>query len=51
MINMREIKEPKLKTDIPGPKSKKLLELKERYVPQGVFNTVPTFIKKERANY
>jgi len=45
-MNISNIKKPKIKTEIPGLKSKKLLKLKEKYVPQGVFNTVPTFIKK-----
>ena len=46
MKNIREIKKPEIKTEIPGPKSKELLKIKEKYVPQGVFNTVPTFIKR-----
>ena len=46
MKNINDIKKPEMKTEIPGPKSKVLLQLKEKYVPQGVFNTVPTFIKR-----
>jgi len=46
MKNINYIKRPEIKTKIPGPKSKVLLQLKEKYVPQGVFNTVPTFIKR-----
>jgi 4-aminobutyrate aminotransferase / (S)-3-amino-2-methylpropionate transaminase / 5-aminovalerate transaminase len=34
-----------LKTSIPGPKSKRLIKLREKYVPRGVFNTVPAFIE------
>jgi 4-aminobutyrate aminotransferase/(S)-3-amino-2-methylpropionate transaminase len=34
-----------LKTSIPGPRSKRLIKLREKYVPRGVFNTVPAFIK------
>lgn len=45
-MNISNIKKPKIKTEIPGPKVKELLKLKERYVPRGVFNTVPTFIKR-----
>lgn len=46
MNKLSDLKGPEIKTDIPGPKSKELLKLKEKYIPQGVFNTVPTFIKK-----
>jgi len=44
--NLKDIKKPKIKTEIPGPKAKELLKIKEECVPQGVFNTVPTFIKR-----
>ncbi|HEX9665978.1 MAG TPA: 4-aminobutyrate--2-oxoglutarate transaminase [Thermodesulfobacteriota bacterium] len=37
-----------LKTPIPGPKSKRLIKLREKYVPRGVFNTVPAFIKQAK---
>jgi 4-aminobutyrate aminotransferase/(S)-3-amino-2-methylpropionate transaminase len=37
-----------LKTTIPGPKSKRLIKLREKYVPRGVFNTVPAFIKQAK---
>jgi 4-aminobutyrate aminotransferase / (S)-3-amino-2-methylpropionate transaminase / 5-aminovalerate transaminase len=46
MISIRSIKKPSIKTIIPGPKSKELLKNKDEFVPQGVFNTVPTFIKR-----
>ena len=46
MKNINDIKKPEMKTKIPGPKSKVLLQLKEKYIPKGVFNTVPTFIKR-----
>jgi len=45
-MNISNIKKPKIKTEIPGPKAKALLQLKEKYVPKGIFNTVPTFIKR-----
>jgi 4-aminobutyrate aminotransferase/(S)-3-amino-2-methylpropionate transaminase len=35
-----------LRTEIPGPKAKALLEKKEKNVPRGPFNTVPTFAAK-----
>jgi len=46
MTELKTVKRPVMKTEIPGPVSKKLLELKEKYVPSGVFNTVPTFIRR-----
>lgn len=36
----------KLNTSIPGPKAKALLELKEKNVPRGPFNTMITFAEK-----
>ncbi|WP_273831948.1 4-aminobutyrate--2-oxoglutarate transaminase [Guptibacillus sedimenti] len=35
-----------LKTAIPGPKASELLELKEKHVPRGPFNTMMTFAEK-----
>jgi 4-aminobutyrate aminotransferase/(S)-3-amino-2-methylpropionate transaminase len=35
-----------LKTELPGPKSKKLIERRESSVPRGPFNTSPAFIEK-----
>ncbi|MFC4766208.1 4-aminobutyrate--2-oxoglutarate transaminase [Effusibacillus consociatus] len=35
-----------LNTSIPGPKAQELLEKKEKNVPRGPFNTVPTFAEK-----
>lgn len=46
MKNINNIKKPKMKTEIPGPKAKELLKIKEEFIPKGVFNTVPTFMKK-----
>ncbi len=34
----------KIRTSIPGPKSKKLMEDRMRQVPQGIFNSSPIFI-------
>ena len=46
MINIGKLKKPELKTEIPGPKAKKLLEIRDQYVPPGVYYTIPTFIKR-----
>ncbi|MCU9613622.1 4-aminobutyrate--2-oxoglutarate transaminase [Caldibacillus lycopersici] len=35
-----------IKTDIPGPKAKKLLERKAKAVPNGPFHTIPSFAQK-----
>ncbi len=35
-----------LKTSLPGPKSQKLTELRQKHVPRGPFNTSPVFIEK-----
>ncbi|QZY56514.1 4-aminobutyrate--2-oxoglutarate transaminase [Crassaminicella profunda] len=43
---MKELKEPKIITQIPGPKSQALLEIREKNVPSGVSSYVPTFIKQ-----
>jgi 4-aminobutyrate aminotransferase/(S)-3-amino-2-methylpropionate transaminase len=37
-----------LRTNIPGPNSEELIELRNRYVPKGVFNTVPSFIERAK---
>jgi 4-aminobutyrate aminotransferase/(S)-3-amino-2-methylpropionate transaminase len=44
------MKKPKenLRTEIPGPKSRKMIELREKYVARGVFNVVPSFIQKAK---
>jgi len=37
-----------IKTEIPGPKSKKLLELKKNYVPRGIYNVFPIFVQEAK---
>ncbi len=37
-----------LKTEIPGPKSKRMIELRDKYVARGVFNVVPSFIERAK---
>ncbi len=44
---MKALKED-LKTDIPGPNSRGMIEQRNKYVPRGVFNTVPAFIEKAK---
>lgn len=46
MKELRNYKNPVIKTDIPGPKSKILLELDKKYVPKAIYNIVPSFIKR-----
>jgi 4-aminobutyrate aminotransferase/(S)-3-amino-2-methylpropionate transaminase len=38
----------RLETEIPGPKAQALLEKKEKNVPRGPFNTVPSFVQKAK---
>ncbi|GED15033.1 4-aminobutyrate--2-oxoglutarate transaminase [Aneurinibacillus migulanus] len=35
-----------VKTELPGPKAKELLERRKQYVPKGVSNGIPTFVEK-----
>ncbi|GEN33907.1 4-aminobutyrate--2-oxoglutarate transaminase [Aneurinibacillus danicus] len=35
-----------VKTELPGPKAKKLLERRKQYVPKGISNGIPTFVEK-----
>lgn len=41
-----EKKYVKLQTEIPGPKSKEILELRKKYVPKGISNNCHSFVKK-----
>ncbi|GAA5347024.1 4-aminobutyrate--2-oxoglutarate transaminase [Planifilum fimeticola] len=36
----------RLNTDIPGPRSRELLQRREKHVPRGPFNTVPVFVQR-----
>lgn len=44
---MTKLKET-LRTEIPGPKSKRMIELRDKYVARGVFNVVPSFIERAK---
>ena len=44
---MKKIRE-NLLTEIPGPMSKQMIKLREKYIPRGVFNTVPSIIQKAK---
>jgi len=46
MKNISNIKKPNIKTEIPGPKAKRLLKIRDQYIPSGVYHTIPTFIKR-----
>jgi 4-aminobutyrate aminotransferase/(S)-3-amino-2-methylpropionate transaminase len=35
-----------VKTELPGPKAKEILERRKKYVPKGVSNGIPTFVEK-----
>lgn len=41
-----EKKYVKLQTEIPGPKSREILELRNKYVPKGISNNCHSFVKK-----
>lgn len=41
-----EKKYVKLKTEIPGPKSRQLLERRKQYIPKGISNNSQAFVKK-----
>ncbi|MED0675472.1 4-aminobutyrate--2-oxoglutarate transaminase [Aneurinibacillus thermoaerophilus] len=35
-----------VKTELPGPKAKEILERRKQYVPKGISNGIPTFVEK-----
>lgn len=43
---MSDLREPKIITELPGPKSRELLKMRKENVPPGVSNTVPLHIKR-----
>ncbi len=43
--------EPKIVTDVPGPKSKELLKLRSEFVPQGVSTAYPIFIEEANGSF
>ena len=43
---MNRLTEPKMITEVPGPKSQEFLKVREENVPKGVSGMVPTFIKR-----
>ena len=46
MDSIRNLKQPKIKTNIPGPNAKKLIKLRENNVANTLSTTVPTFINR-----
>ena len=38
----------RIKTEVPGPESRALMERKRRAVPQGWANAIPVFVKEAR---
>lgn len=42
----RDRQSAEMKTSLPGPKAKEMMERKERHIPRGPFNVVPTFAKE-----
>ncbi|SDK03132.1 4-aminobutyrate--2-oxoglutarate transaminase [Natronincola ferrireducens] len=43
---METLREPKIITELPGPKSQELLKVREENVPTGVSNSVPVYVKR-----
>jgi len=43
---IRNLKKPIIKTKIPGPKSRELLKIDEKFIPKAIYNVVPTFINR-----
>jgi len=44
--SLREVINPMVRTEIPGPNAKKLLKMRDQYIPAGVYYTIPTFIER-----
>jgi len=44
--SLREVIKPMVRTGIPGPNAKKLLKIRDQYIPAGVYYTIPTFIER-----
>jgi len=43
--------EPKIITEIPGPKSRELFKLRSKYIPQGVSNVHPIFVEEAKGPF
>lgn len=43
---MTKLTEPRIVTQVPGPKAQELLKIRDQNVPKGVSGTVPTFVKR-----
>src|SRR3989344_3892040 len=43
-VVLRNMKFVKIRTEIPGPNSRKLMAERKRYVPQGPFHVTPIFV-------
>ncbi len=39
---------PRVSTDIPGPKTREMLSLREKYIPKGVYETAPIVVKRAK---
>jgi len=46
MKNLRDMEKPIIKTEVPGPNARKLLQISEKYLPKALHNANPNFIKR-----